>query len=91
MRRVDKVILSGNTFPMRHSTLTQKGQVTVPKRVRDAFGWTQETELTFIKYSDGVKIVEAGKFPEIVLEQMKETRWTGPSADELLGETRSEI
>lgn len=76
---------------MTQSTLTQKGQITIPKWARDAFGWTQETPLTFIKYEDGVKIVEVGNSPEVVLARMAETQWNGPSADDLMKATRSEI
>lgn len=71
--------------------LTQKGQITVPKKFRDAFGWTRETELTFVEAADGVKIVEVQKSASAILEKMKKTRWKGPSADELMKETRSEI
>jgi AbrB family looped-hinge helix DNA binding protein len=76
---------------MKSTLLTQKGQVTVPKELRDAFGWKQNTELTFIKESDGVKIVAALKGPEAIIEKMKGTKWVGPFTDELLAETRSEI
>ncbi len=41
---------------MATSRLTVKGQVTVPKALRDAFGWRQHTEVRFERLPDGVKI-----------------------------------
>ncbi|MCF6313259.1 MAG: AbrB/MazE/SpoVT family DNA-binding domain-containing protein [Verrucomicrobiales bacterium] len=76
---------------MKSTLLTQKGQVTVPKELRDAFGWKKNTELTFVKESDGVRIVEVQKGPAAIIEKMKKAKWIGPSTDELLSETRSEI
>ncbi len=32
---------------MRHMRITSKGQITVPKKLRDRFGITAETELEF--------------------------------------------
>ena len=90
-QRFDKVTPLSNTFIMTSATLTQKGQITVPKWARDAFGWTQETEHTFIEYDDGVKIVAVEKSPEVILERMEDTEWKGPDADELMKETRSEL
>ena len=41
---------------MNISRLTLKGQVTVPKELRDAFGWGPQTEVQFERLADGVKI-----------------------------------
>ena len=43
------------------SALTRKGQVTVPKALRDAFGWKPGTRLAFVREKDGVKVVLAGQ------------------------------
>jgi AbrB family looped-hinge helix DNA binding protein len=56
--------LTGNThkvilFPMKTSRLTVKGQITVPKELRDAFGWTPHTELQFQRVADGVKLMRS--------------------------------
>ena len=44
---------------MKTSTMTVKGQVTVPKELRDAFGWKVGDEVAFLREKDGVKIVRA--------------------------------
>jgi len=75
---------------MKKSSLTQKGQITVPKEFRDRFGWTQETELVLLPEEDGVKIVEVTKSSDAIIEKMKAAKWSGPSADDLMKETRSE-
>lgn len=49
------VLLSGMTT----SRVTVKGQVTVPKAMRDAFGWRPHTEVRFDLLPDGVKITRS--------------------------------
>ena len=44
---------------MKTSTMTVKGQVTVPKEFRDAFGWKAGDAVGFLPEKDGVKIVRA--------------------------------
>jgi AbrB family looped-hinge helix DNA binding protein len=44
---------------MKTSTMTVKGQVTVPKELRDAFGWKAGDEVEFVREQDGVKILAA--------------------------------
>src|SRR2546429_431253 len=44
---------------MKTSTMTVKGQVTVPKELRDAFGWKVGDEVAFLREKDGVKFVRA--------------------------------
>ena len=44
---------------MKTSTMTVKGQVTVPKELRDAFGWKAGSEVAFVREKDGVKILRA--------------------------------
>ncbi len=44
---------------MATSRVTVKGQVTVPKAMRDAFGWRQHTEVRFELLPDGVKITRS--------------------------------
>ena len=36
-----------------NATITSKGQVTIPKRIRDEFGLTEGTEIEFIIEEDG--------------------------------------
>ncbi|MEO0413740.1 MAG: AbrB/MazE/SpoVT family DNA-binding domain-containing protein [Verrucomicrobiota bacterium] len=68
--------------------LTQKGQITIPKRFRDRFGWDQQTELTFVEEQDGVRIVEVSDKAAATIDAMTKVEWQGPSADELLKITR---
>lgn len=73
--------------------MTVKGQVTVPKDLRDAFGWRPGVEVGFLKESNGVKIVRAGRRGRgaQVLERLKGARWKrGLSTDRLLRLTRGE-
>lgn len=46
---------------MKTSRMTIKGQVTVPKELRDLFGWRPHTELQFERMADGVKITLSKK------------------------------
>lgn len=46
---------------MKTSRLTIKGQITVPKKLRDAFGWPPHTEIEFQQLDDGVKLTKAKK------------------------------
>jgi antitoxin PrlF len=43
------------------SALTTKGQVTLPKSMRDAFGWKPGTRIAFVREKDGIKLVVAGQ------------------------------
>jgi AbrB family looped-hinge helix DNA binding protein len=42
---------------VKTSTMTVKGQVTVPKELREAFGWKAGDEVEFVREKDGVKIL----------------------------------
>ena len=44
---------------MDDSTLTSKGQVTIPKNIRDALGVTAGDRITFTVMPDGVVIMRA--------------------------------
>jgi antitoxin PrlF len=44
---------------VKTSRLTVKGQITVPKDLRDAFGWAPHTELQFQRLADGVKLTRS--------------------------------
>ncbi len=76
---------------MKASKLTQKGQITLPKAMRDAMGWGLETPLTFVKCDDGVKIIEVPRSATSVIESMMQVEWQGPTYDEIKAETRSEV
>lgn len=76
---------------MKTSTLTIKGQVTVPKELRDKFGWKSGERVAFVMESDGVKLVRAtrsGRGAKVV-EQLKRTTWNRKiSTDRLMALTR---
>jgi AbrB family looped-hinge helix DNA binding protein len=59
---------------MKTSTMTVKGQVTVPKEMRDAFGWRAGDEVAFVREKDGVKIlpVERRHRKRDVVERLRE-------------------
>jgi AbrB family looped-hinge helix DNA binding protein len=62
---------------MKTSTMTVKGQVTVPKDLRDAFGWKVGDEVAFLQEEDGVKIVRAPRRRRgrAVVERLKRVSW----------------
>lgn len=77
------------------STITTKGQVTVPKELRDAFGWKPGDRVAFVREDDGVLIIHAspkGRGARMIeaLRKMK-FRSDGRTTDEILRETRSEV
>lgn len=55
------------------ATVTSKGQVTIPKRIRDRFGFEAGTEVTFLVRGDEVVLLPKTEEP---LEQLKELRNT---------------
>lgn len=76
---------------MKTSRLTIKGQVTVPKALRDAFGWTPHTELQFERLPDGVKLAKSSKGPsrgQRLVERLRgqgNRKWT---TDQIMNLTR---
>ena len=70
-----------------------KGQVTVPKQLRDAFGWRPGDRVEFQRESDGVKLVQAtrrGRGARVV-NLLKRARWNRRlTADRLMALTRGE-
>jgi AbrB family looped-hinge helix DNA binding protein len=71
--------------------MTVKGQVTVPKGLRDAFGWKAGDAVAFVQDDDGVRIVSAdrrGRGRDVV-ESLKRARWNRKlSTDRLMAMTR---
>lgn len=62
---------------MKTSTMTVKGQVTVPKELRDAFGWRVGDEVAFLREKDGVKIVRAERQRKgrAIVERLRGAAW----------------
>lgn len=71
--------------------MTVKGQVTVPKDLRDAFGWKVGDEVAFLREDDGVKIIRAPRRRRgrIIVERLKRAPWNQRlSTDRLMALTR---
>ena len=76
---------------MKTSTITVKGQVTVPKELRDAYGWKPGDRVGFLGEADGVKIVfSRGKSTgQETVDRLRKARWRkGLSTDALMAMTR---
>lgn len=76
---------------MKTSTMTVKGQVTVPKEYRDALGLKPGDEVGFVREKDGVKIVrpEGRRRGKEVVDRLRQAAWRGDlSTDRLMEMTR---
>jgi len=78
---------------MKTSTITVKGQITVPKELREAFGWKVGDEVAFLRENDGVKIVRAERRRRgrTIVERLKGAAWNRKlTSDRLMAMTRGE-
>ena len=76
---------------MKTSTMTVKGQVTVPKDLRDAFGWKVGDEVAFLREEDGVKIIRAPRRRRgrAIVERLRLAPWNQKiTTDGLMAMTR---
>jgi AbrB family looped-hinge helix DNA binding protein len=66
--------------------MTVKGQVTIPKALRDAFGWRVGDEVAFLREEDGVKIVGAARRRKgrALVERLERVRWNPRMSTERL-------
>jgi AbrB family looped-hinge helix DNA binding protein len=62
---------------MRRSCLTVKGQVTIPKEMRDVFGWKAHTEVQFELLKDGVKLTKPVKSGSVGAKIVRRLRGRG--------------
>lgn len=71
---------------MKTSTMTVKGQVTVPKEFRDALGWKAGDAVGFLPERDGVKIVRARRRRkgDQVVERLRRAPWNRKLSTERL-------
>jgi AbrB family looped-hinge helix DNA binding protein len=73
--------------------MTVKGQITVPKELRDEFGWKPGDTVEFVREADGVKLVAAnreGRGAQII-ERLRQAPWNQAlSTDALMALTRGE-
>ena len=74
------------------STVTSKGQVTIPKRVRDLLGIGPGSAVDFQRSDDGrIVLVKAGKkFRPSRFARLRGHAGTGLSTDEIMAMTRSD-
>jgi len=76
---------------MKTSTMTVKGQVTVPKELRDAFGLRVGDEVGFLREKDGVKIVRAPRRRRgrAIVDRLRRAPWNRKlTTDRLMALTR---
>jgi AbrB family looped-hinge helix DNA binding protein len=63
--------------------ISSKGQLVVPKDIRDRLGFAEGSEVEFIESADGVMIKRirpmSGRFPPITFEEFmaRRLKWTG--------------
>jgi AbrB family looped-hinge helix DNA binding protein len=75
------------------SRLTVKGQITLPKALRDTLGWTPHTRLTFVREKDGIKIVAAKTDEDIgeaFVRRFRGSQRGKFTTDEIMAMTRGE-
>jgi antitoxin PrlF len=83
---------AGNTEVSMATTVTSKGQVTIPKPVRDLLGIEAGTEVEFELASDGrVILVKAdSKHPPSRFQSLRGRAGQGLSTDQIMALTRGE-
>jgi len=63
---------------MSVAKLSSKGQLIIPKHVRDAHCWDTGQELEVVDTKDGVLLVSRNPFPATSLEDLKQlSKYTG--------------
>jgi len=69
--------------------ITSKGQITIPKAMRDRFGLQPETDVEFIPEADGLRLVHASSPEKVKLvKKMRGMATAGMSTDEIMALTR---
>lgn len=71
--------------------MTEKGQVTIPKAIRDALGIHQATDVEFVLEDDHAILRKADRAETVAerLAQYRASATAGLSTDEILALTRS--
>ena len=74
------------------TTVTSKGQVTIPKPVRDLLGLKAGSKVDFRRNADGsVTLSRAdGKLPPSRFDKLRGHAGPGPSTDEIMALTRGD-
>lgn len=55
---------------MAKTRMSSKGQVVIPKEIREAMHWDAGTDLEVLPTDDGVLLRPAGAFPRTTVEQV---------------------
>ena len=73
------------------ATVTAKGQITIPKAVRDALGVKPGSKVEFKRRDDGaIIIVKQGAKPVSRFQKMRGSAGPGPTTEELMLLLRAE-
>ena len=65
---------------METTKLSSKGQVIIPKRIRDAHHWDAGLELVLIETADGILLKPRGPFAESSLDEVAGSlKFAGPA------------
>lgn len=73
------------------TTVTSKGQVTIPKRVRDLLGIRPGSRVEFERAPDGrIVLVKSGKSRPSRFSRLRGSAGKGLSTDEIMALTRGE-
>ncbi|MDO8361172.1 MAG: AbrB/MazE/SpoVT family DNA-binding domain-containing protein [Devosia sp.] len=73
------------------ATVTAKGQITIPKAVRDALGVKPGSKVEFKRLDDGqIAIVKEGARPKNRFDKMRGSAGPGPTTEELMALLRGD-
>ena len=91
MSRLDEVRIVGKIPAMR---ITSKGQVTIPKDLRDRCRLYPHTEVEFVLDGEGVRIIPASAFPgrgQAIVDHLRRHRAPSSlSTDQIMALTRGD-
>jgi AbrB family looped-hinge helix DNA binding protein len=73
------------------ATVTAKGQITIPKAVRDALGVRPGNKVEFRRLNDGnIAMVKQGPKPKSRFEKLRGSAGPGPTTEELMALLRGD-
>ena len=74
---------------MQESTITSKGQVTIPKEIREHFGWKDGEKIVFLERENEVVIRPKIKDPVKKLRELrKQIRFSEKEIDDMIRESK---
>jgi AbrB family looped-hinge helix DNA binding protein len=73
------------------ATVTAKGQITIPKAVRDALGVKPGSKVDFKRLESGeIALIKQGAKPKSRFERLRGSAGPGPTTEELMAMLRGE-